>query len=242
MTRLKRAIPDNLRTLWDAEDELIAWAEGIVASNASLVDHLDLIEAYMDCIEALRKAGDKSERFVALGGLFLRTFDAMSHCVRGALSGNYAGSAMYARDLIETQFLISYLMTEPGRPEEWLKADTKTARKKFGTAKIREALDERDRFTEKKRKAHYDLLSALGSHATPSSLELKRDGARMINAGPFKQAKLLEGCIQEAAKAAVLLGATLLDYCRSDFPEKDQMTSRLSLTLQRTREKYFNKQ
>jgi len=43
--------------------------------------------------------------------------------LRSAMSGNYTGSAMYARDLLETQFLLGYLLDELGRPEAWLSSD-----------------------------------------------------------------------------------------------------------------------
>lgn len=72
-----------------------------------LVDHLELIETYKDCVDQLRKKAPSSSYHHAYMGLFLRTFDAFSRCVRSALSGDYTGSAMMARDLLETQFLIS---------------------------------------------------------------------------------------------------------------------------------------
>ena len=239
MSPVNRAVPDNLRRLWGAEDALMSWAEDVLLRDQYLQHHLELIETYMDCVDTVRQSLPKGDRHIALVGLFIRTFDAMSHCVRGALSGNYSGSAMYARDLIETQFLISYLMEEQGRPEAWLKADPETVRRNYAPWKIREALDKRDGFSEQKRKKHYDALSALGSHPTPAALELKRDGTKFINAGPFKQSQLLEKCIQEAARAAVTLGASLVAYCNSEIRDGRLLSSRLSLLLQRTQEMYF---
>jgi hypothetical protein len=239
MTRFLQAIPANLRNLWEEEDGLIEWSEGIIASKDYLIDHLDLAEAYMDSVEMMRRNGPQTDRHIAIGGLFLRTFDAMSHCIRCAVSGNYSGSAMYARDLIETQFLISYLMDEPGRPETWLKADPDTVRNNYRPVKIREALDKRDGFTKNKRRDHYGMLSTLGSHPTPASLDMKRDGTRLIQSGPFRNMELMDMCIQEAAKEAVLLGTLLLKYCKSDLQDWRQINSKLSLRLQRTKEKYF---
>lgn len=242
MTKLKHTVPEKLLSLWKAEDELLGWSEEVLQSEEYLLDHLDLIESYLDCVDMMRKQPLKSERHTAIAGLFLRSFDSMSHCVRGALSGNYSGSAMYARDLIETQFLVSYLMQEEGRPEKWLGSDPDTARRDYSPVKVRKALDERDGFKKQKRQKHYAMLSALGSHPTPASLELKRDGTRAINAGPFKHSLMLKECIQEAAKATILLSGVLLDYCNEEVPNGRAIGSRLALVLQRTRMKYFDRQ
>lgn len=240
MKKLKRTVPENLISLWKAEDELLGWSEEVLQSEEYLLDHLDLIETYIGCVDMMRKQPLKSERHTAIAGLFFRSYDSMSHCVRGALSGNYSGSAMYARDLIETQFLISYLMQEEGRPEKWLGSEPETARRDYSPVKVRKALDERDGFKEQKRHKHYAMLSALGSHPTPASLELKRDGTRAINSGPFKHSQMLKECIQEAAKAAILLGGVLLVYCNEEVPNGGAIGSRLALVLQRTKSKYFD--
>lgn len=241
MSRVKWVVPENLHRLWRAEDALMSWAEEILLGEQYLQDHIVMIEAYMDCVEFMRISGKKGDRHTALGGLFLRTFDAMSHCIRGALSGNYSGSAMYARDLLETQFLIAYLMEETGRPEAWLRAKPDTVRRDYPPRKIREALDERDGFKERKRKKNYDALSALGIHPTPAALAMKRDGTKSINSGPFKQAQLLEACIQEAARAAFPLGGLLRKYCNSEIPDGPKHSSRLSLVLQQTQVTYFDR-
>ncbi len=142
-------MPKNLTRLWAAEDEMMTWASTVVASEEYLQDHLELIEAYMDCVEIVRRSGPSDDRHIALVGLFLRTFDASSYCVRGATPGNYSGCAMYARDILETQFLLSYLLEKPGRPEAWLSTDPKTTPEEYLPVVIRKYLDNRDGFVEK---------------------------------------------------------------------------------------------
>lgn len=119
-----------------------------------------------------------------------------------------------------------------------MRADQNTIKKDYAPWRIRVALDQRDGFTEQKRKTHYDVLSTPDSHPTPSSLELKRDGTRAINAGPFKQADLLRECIEEAAISALLLSGIIVDYCTEEVPHGMSIASRLSICLQRTREQY----
>lgn len=240
MPKLTYVVPQNLSRLWAAEDEMLVWATTVVASEEYLQDHLGLIEAYMDCVETVRRTGPSGDRHIALVGLFLRTFDASSYCVRSAMSGNYTGCAMYARDILETQFLLSYLLDKPGRPEAWLSTDPKTSPEEYKPAVIRKYLDNRDGFVEKKRMQSYKVLSTLGAHPSPGGLELKRDGGKAIRSGPFKQRDTLEKCIQEAARVILSLCGMLLDYCIAEVKDGQKLSSRLSLILQRTREKYFS--
>lgn len=237
---MKYVVPPNLTRLWTAEDEMMTWATEIVASEEYLQDHLEMIESYMDCIEMVRRSGPSGDRHIALLGLFLRTFDALSYCVRSAMSGNYTGSAMYARDILETQFLLGYLLDKPGRPEAWLSTDPKTSPKEYRPVVVREYLDDRDGFVEKKRMQNYKALSTLGTHPSPGGLELKRDGSKVIRSGPFKQRDTLEQCIQEAARVTLPLCEMLRDYCNAEVKDGHNITSRLVLILQRTREKYFD--
>ncbi|WP_340250892.1 hypothetical protein [Sulfitobacter pontiacus] len=239
MAKLSNVVPNNLSRLWAAEDEMMVWATTVVASEEYLQDHLELIEAYMDCIESARNSIPSGDRHIALMGLFLRSFDASSYCLRSAMSGNYTGSAMYARDILETQFLLNYLMDEPGRPEAWLSTDPRTTPKEYKPFNLRTYLDNRDGFVERKREQSYKALSTLGAHPSPGGLELKRDGGRAIHNGPFRQRDTLEQCIQEAARVILPLCGILHSYCVSELESGQSMTSRLSLILQRTQMKYF---
>lgn len=240
MSKLNNVVPQKLKCLWAAEDEMMTWATEVVASEEYLRDHLELIEAYMDCVEKVRRLGPSGDRHIALAGLFLRTFDASSYCVRSAMSGNYTGSAMYARDLLETQFLLNYLMDEPGRPEKWLSSDPRTSPEEYKPVVVRKYLDNRDGFVKKNRMQSYKTLSTLGAHPSPGGLELKRDGGKAIRSGPFKQRDTLEQCIQEAARVILPLCVMLHDYTISEIKKGASMSSRLALILQRTRFKYFD--
>lgn len=240
MPRLGSVVPQNLTRLWAAEDEMMEWAATVVASKEYLQFHLELIETYMDCIEMARRSAPSGDRHVALIGLFMRTFDALSYCVRGAMSGNYTGCAMYARDLLETQFLLDYLLDEHGRPEAWLLSNPTSSPEEYKPVVVRKYLDKRDGFMERKREKSYKALSTLGAHPSPGGMELKRDGGKAIHNGPFKQRDTLEMCIQEAARVVLPLCGLLRDYCVSEVEDGQRMTSRLSLILQRTRMKYLD--
>ncbi len=218
---------------------MMVWATKVMASEEHLQDHLELIEAYMDCVETVRRMRPSGDRHVALVGLFLRTFDAASYCLRSAMSGNYTGSAMYARDILETQFLLSYLLDERGRPEAWLLSDPKKSPEEYKPVVIRKYLDNRDGFTERKREQNYKALSVLGTHPSPGGLELKRDGTKSIRSGPFKQRDTFIQCIQEAARVILPLSGMLRGYCVAEIKDGRKFSTRLALILQRTKEKYL---
>jgi hypothetical protein len=227
-------------SLWDEGDELIKWAIQMIEEAPYLSDQLEIIETYMDCVQAVRKFCRKSDRHTALVGLFIRTFDNLGHGLRASFSGNYSGCAMYARDSIETSFLLDYLMDQEGRPEQWLNSSQEEIRKNFNTAEIRKYLDERDGFTEQKRKQHFQMLSTLGAHPTPQAFALRKDGSNLINCGPFKHKELLIECVQETAKCALLLTDKIRRFS-SEIADGPEITSSLSIVQQRIYETYFNK-
>lgn len=239
MSPLQTIVPANLTSLWREEDAVINWSQQVIAEpeRTYLVEHLELVETYMDCVDQLRQKAPREDYHTALMGLFLRSFDALSRCVRSALSGDYTCSAMMARDLLETQFLISYLQEDPERPTKWLRADSKQLKEAYKAVKIREALDERDGLKGQKRREHYAVLSSI-AHPTPTAFQMKDDGSGLMRNGPHRNADLLEGCLQEAARQSMLLGVCLVVYAH-DVPNGPTSSSRLSLLLQKNRAVYF---
>jgi len=232
------ALPENFYRLWEAHDDLLGWAQEKISETDCLEDHIDSISTYMTGVKFTQESGIKSDRHTALCGLFMRSFEMMSLGLRSCLTGSYHASAMAARDLIETAFLLDFLMDNDGEPERWLVATLPDVRNKYSPRKVREYLDKRDGFTELKRKAHFDMLSTLGAHPTPFSLNLRRDGQGIIHLGPFKQSDLLRGCVEELAKCALSLYPRLLSYV-DELPENDSTFAALALRMQKTRAKHF---
>jgi hypothetical protein len=235
---MKSVISENLQRLWAAEDQLWAWAIEVVHKQDHLLDFLEFIETYMSCVEQMRRVVPDGDRHFALASLFLRTFDDLSHALRYCMSGNYRGSAMYLRDLLETDFLLDYLMAENGRPEAWLKASDEDIRTLYAPSSVRTALDQRDGFTERKRKQRFDILSVLGVHPSPKGLELNRDGGRQIRTGPFKHSGSVQACIEEAARACLTLSSSLMQYLL-EVPNVSECRTVLGLQRQKIGEKHL---
>jgi hypothetical protein len=102
-----------------------------------------------------------SEDELTLQYLGIRLFNAAGASVKLALSGYYQKAFDQVRDVIETYFLVDYLSTYPDEIDEWKRADRKKLTWYFSPARIRNELDKRDRYHE--RRADEDLSLDLGS-------------------------------------------------------------------------------
>lgn len=231
-------IPENLIRLWAEEDAHISWAKRKISESSKLHDFVEFAEIYMDTIDCMRQVSPNSDAAVALIGLLMRTFDDVSHVMRSAFSGNYRGSAIYCRDLIEIDFLLNFLLDKDGRPEEWLHADQSLLDKLYRPAPIREYLDRRDGFDGRKRKKNFDALAKLGVHPTPAGFTLSRDGTKMIRSGPFKQLDYLEKCMEECMRHCISLSFRLKDVSDKLRCSEKLSWSRLGLKRQEIIEKY----
>ena len=96
--------------------------------------------------------------------------------------------------------------------------------------KVREALDDRDGFTSKKRFEAYEPFSELAGHPNMKSswmMRPQKDGDAVI--GPFMEATPLEAVVTEMGKLALQVGEQINRF----FPESWGMLSRLAFTQQK---------
>jgi hypothetical protein len=115
--------------------------------------------------------------------------------------------AFILRDVLETVFLTDYFAGDRTLIERWRFADKKARIKDFGPVRVREALDARDGFTEKKRFAMYEIFSELAGHPTMKSAFMMRpqpDGDAVIC--PFVEATTLDAVISEMGRLAIQVG------------------------------------
>jgi len=236
---LASAIPENLLSLWKAEDDLLPWAAKMILEVPHLSDQIAHVVTYMDCVDLVRQTGLKGERGYGFGSLFIRIFDSFGSALCSSVSGKYRVCAFHLRDILETTFLADYLLAEDLHFQEWNKADQNQIRRKYGPAMIRKYLDTRDGFNEQKRKQHYQMLSALGAHPSPQGIELYKDGGKSVHSGPFKNRDSLQQCIEETGKLSFVSAPVLLKFCDELGECGDQIKSPLSLAQQRITEKYI---
>lgn len=210
------ALPQNLSNLHIAEELLRDKALGFVAKDERLKLHIAVVESTMDLIDVFRQFDTSDEDIKVIQILGMRIFNAFGAALKLSLSGYHQNSALILRDVLETTFLIDYFSSNRVKIERWRFADKKVRMKEFSPVKIREALDARDGFTEKKRHAMYELFSELASHPTMKSVFMMRpqkDGDAV--SGPFMEATSLEAVISEMGRLAIQVGEQINLF----FPE-----------------------
>ncbi|MGF1628698.1 MAG: hypothetical protein ACFCUT_04455 [Kiloniellaceae bacterium] len=166
--------------------------------------------------------------------LGIRTFNAFGASLKLALSGYVQNSALIQRDVLETVFLLSLFGGDRSLIEAWRTSDKKERMKRFSPIRVREALDERDGHTGKKRAEIYEMFSELAGHPNMKSIYMLRpqkDGDAVI--GPFMEVTSLQAVIAETGQLSVQVGEALDQF----FPAKQDATvaSRFAFAMTKKR-------
>lgn len=204
-------IPPNLTSLHNAEELFRQQAHSLIADDDRLQLHLAITEAAMELADTLRQFDSSNDEDLKVAVVLgMRTFNAFGASIKLSLSGYHQNSALILRDVMETVFLLHLFAGDRTLIQRWRFADEKIQRKEFAPVKVREALDERDGVTSKKRADMYKLFSELAGHPNMKSswmMRPQKDGDAVI--GPFMEATSLEAVISEMGRLAVQVGEQL---------------------------------
>jgi hypothetical protein len=217
----------KLAGLHHGEEHLREKAIGLVEGDRRLHLHLAIVEAAMDLADVFRQLDTSDENLKVIQVLGMRTFNAFGASLKLALSGYSQNSALIMRDVLETVFLIDYFAGDRTLIERWRFADKKARIKDFGPVKVREALDQRDGFTSKKRFEIYSQFSELAGHPNMKSVLMmrpQRDGDAVI--GPFMEPTTLDAVISEMGRLAIQVGEQLNLFFPADW--RQGLPSRLA--------------
>lgn len=193
-------LPENLGNLRKEEDAIRTQALLQIDGDADLREHLDIIHDSLDAIFALTAYhANATEEELVIQRLGIRLFNSGACALSLLLSGYYQNSALLIRDLLETGFLLDYFRSNRTEIKVWRDATDQKRQERFRPAKIREALDKRDGFNEKRRGTAYKLLSNYASHPTNPGFRLFSPNW-MSKIGPFHDAAYVKAMLQELAK------------------------------------------
>lgn len=198
-------LPDNLVQLHEGEEFLRQRSIEFIQSDEDAKSHLLIIEGAMDLLDYfVRHFERENEEQLTIQLLGIRLFNGSASTLKLLLSGYYQTAAAIQRDLLETIFLLDYLKTDHSLIPEWRQADKKTRMGKFGPARVRIFLDERDGFTERKREQAYNLLCELAAHPTYMGFQMLTPvpGGK-AHRGPFFEASSMKANLAELAKHMV---------------------------------------
>lgn len=201
-----KKLPENLGFLHSGEEVARGKSIAFIEGDEDLLLHVDMIETIMDLLQFYRMdytEKDESQLIVKLLGA--RIFNAQGAALKLILGGYYQAAGLQIRDILETGFLLDYFSTDDKLIQRWKVVSEQERNKEFGQAKIRQVLDDRDGFTEKKRMEHYKLLSSIAAHPTFAGFTMLRPtpGAD-AHIGPFYVPELLTATIQELVKVSVM--------------------------------------
>ena len=192
----------NLHTLHGEEEKLRERSLVVINQRADLRDHVAIVAEAMDVIWAFSHDHTReNEDELTLQFFGIRLFNAAAASIKLALSGYYQKAFDQVRDVIETGFLVDYLISHPSEIPVWRAADKKTRKNRFGPDAIRRALDKRDGYTGEKRKMIYDLISEAASHPSFKGFALLAStDTNLGEMGPFFDETKLTAWLQELVK------------------------------------------
>ncbi len=193
-------LPDNLDSLRKEEDAIRSQSLLHVNANAAFVDHLALVHDCLDAIHVFTITHiNVDDEELVLQRLGIRLFNGGACALSLLLTGYYQNAASTVRDLLETGFLVDYFGTERGQIKIWRDASDEVRRRDFQPWQIRDALDKRDGFTEKKRAEAYKFLSNYAAHPTHAGFKLFSP-KWLSKIGPFFDETYLKALLEELTK------------------------------------------
>lgn len=202
-------IPENFDLLADGEQAIRDQSKAAIAASEDLSLHARMIERAMNVLHHMaRRRPHTDDDDLVLQMLAARLFNSGASAMKLLMGGYYQSAVMIMRDILETTFLLDYFHSNPTQIAVWRQCTEKERIGKFGAAKIRIALDDRDGYTERKREAAYNLLCQLGTHPTYTGFQmLQAKGSNLVNVGPFFEPASLDAVLSELAKTILQAGS-----------------------------------
>lgn len=219
------AFPKNFDVLAAGEEEIRLKSRAHIVSSFDSTLHARMIEQTMSMLDHTAKRRPHSdEDDLVLLMLAARLFNSGASAMKLLMTGYYQSSVMIIRDILETTFLLDFFRSNHAQIAIWRTCTEKERIKQFGAGKIRNALDDRDGYTERKRGEAYNLLCQIGTHATYMGFQmLQAKGSNLAHVGPFFEPASLDAVLTELANTIMQAGGQtryagerdILDYWMS---------------------------
>ena len=199
-------LPDNLFRLHHGEEDLRKKTIALIEASQDMSAHMERVESAMDMFQYIRtNATDMTEDQVVVALIGASIFNSLASAIKLMFGGYYQSSGLQIRYVLESGWLLSYLRTDKALVQTWKTTPEDKRQKTFAPYLIRQALDKRDGFTEKKRDAHYKRLCVLCGHPSFAGFALLRpEPGADAHMGPFLDPTLLEQIIQELVMVATV--------------------------------------
>lgn len=221
--------PENFKNLHEGLELLRIKSLEAIESDEDLSRHVTVVEKAMDVLNvfSMNPPKEEDENAKAVRLLGMRLFNGCTSSLELTMSGYYQIAAMIMRDLLETAFLLNYFEHNYNTIEEWRTAKEAVRKKKFSPVKIRNALDEKDGFTEKKRAESYSLLCEMASHPTYKGFRMLAPKGENHHCGPFFDSTILKPLLEELVKLAIQAGQNYGKF----FQERTRHTMSIQISF-----------
>lgn len=231
--------PNNFDLLHLGEETIRAESKKAIKISDDLLHHFNMVAQSMTLIDHFaREYTYQTNDQLIVQYLGLRLFNGMAGSVQNLMAGYYQNAVMVMRDLLEVTFLLDYFYADMSLISNWTKCSEDERSKKFSAFKVRCALDERDGFTEMKRKKYYQLLCNLGTHASIQGFELLRplEGGE-ATCGPYFADRACNATVSELAKISQDAAGVFTLF----FEPRGVLDSRIKQNFMGARSAWFKK-
>lgn len=204
----------NLEGLHAYEESFRKQSLDYVMQDTRLLEHYIMTAISMDIIHVLAIAHpNSSEDELTIQKLGLRLFNNGATAIKLMLTGYYQRALDIIRDNIELVFLLDFFLTWPEKISIWSNATAKKRKSDFSPVRIREALDARDGFTEKKRQETYSIFSEYATHPSSTGFRLLVPvDTNLHTIGPFFDHNLLDMTINELVRHQCYGAAVFVEH------------------------------
>lgn len=194
-------IPHNIIGLGQREAELRAESLAAVSANKVMCDHIEAIEVSMTAImDHVKERPERSEHELVLKRLGIRLFNDLGSGLSQGLAGYYQQAWDAVRDVVELQFLFDDFSGDAEKVMRWATAQKSVREKEFRPAEVRKRLNERYKHAGEKRRAAYQALSTMASHASPDGFVLTMPKNNLSEIGPFYEERFLRALLDDMAQ------------------------------------------
>ena len=214
-------LPENLMALHSEEERIRSLSVIQIESDPALQFQIEAIETSMTVLIHFSSCQPSTDRdLLTIQELGCRLSTSLPSGLKLVLSGYYLPAAAQARELMETGQLLDHLGMDRKLIAKWRAAEGWEERKPFEPKEVRKVLDKRDGNKERKRAAHYHVLSTYATHPHPeATLLLRRAGGALTQGGPFHDDKLLFHVLHEIGNGALLAAEAYLRHFNMLTPE-----------------------
>jgi len=194
-------IPENIIGLGRREAELRAESLAAISADKMMSDHLDVIEASMTAImDHVRDRPERGTHELIVQRLGIRLFNDLASGLSQGFAGYYQQAWDAVRDVVELQFLFDDFTGDAEKVMRWATMSRTDREKEFRPVQVRKRLDDRYEHTGEKRRAAYQMLSTMASHASPEGFTLTMPKDNMSETGPFFEERFLRAFLGDIAQ------------------------------------------